>query len=101
MSHNLLHQTAINVVTAINNESFTQNKNLVHVAHKLKKLKPKPTLSHDTYYKRIKDIFLIKFTSIYLTCYHRKHGLSKINTMNVATVYALNYADFAKALNHN
>lgn len=47
------------------------------------------------------DIFLRKFTSIYFTCYHRKHGFSKINTMSVATVYALNYADFAKALNHN
>lgn len=47
------------------------------------------------------DIFLRKFTSIYFTCHHRKHGLSKINTMSVATVYALNYADFAKALNQN
>lgn len=51
--------------------------------------------------KELKTFFLIKFTSISLTCYHTKHGLSKINTMNVATVYALNYADFAKALNHN
>lgn len=91
----------INFVIVINNESFIQNINFVYVVYKFKKLKFKFILSYDIYYKRIKDICLIKFILIYLICYYRKYGLFKINIMNVVIVYVLNYVDFVKVFNYN